>query len=455
MPFTTVKEMEKSFPGIMKMTPKQKKKVLEMFNAMKNSGMEDGKAIAIAMDKVKKMKMSEKDGIRVMSFQEVQISDQALEETDFEILRTGDFYDPRYGKFSIDAGLLHRLKDNFDSKILGIDVAVDINHDAEGGAKAWIKELSVKNDRLYMKIKDVTEQGKQFLKEKIYKYFSVEFRPFNKVEDGKKVTIKDVLRGVALTNRPVIKGMAPTFLSESVNNSVNNNFMPNFILELADHLKSKGNVSTDDAVFLRARFEEMPEDEQTEEVEGKVEEVEAEAATVEAEAAKAAEDAAKAESDAAEKAKSEAKVRGNAEEMKAAEVRATEAEAKYAEATKRIESLESERKEKTLSERVVGLTLSESNKKGFSAAISDDVKGFVASLSDEQFTQFSELLAKYNEVDLSEIGGGGAGKSMDSKFAGTNLPVNGEDVDAKIKALAEKEKLSYYDASIKFASIKS
>ena len=404
-------------------------------------------------------KMSESETLHVLSLAEATITDGDLESTEYEILKTGQYYDRRYGKFAVTLDLLQRLKDNFDNKVLGVDLALDLNHNPEDGARAWIKSLSIKNDKLFMKIKDVTSEGKQILKEKIFKYFSVEFSPFETVQNGKKLTIKDVLKGVALTNRPVIKGMSPTFLSEDVNNSVSKqDYMPNFIVELADHLLSKDDVSKEDASFIRTKFSELPEEDQTEDAEAKVEEVEAKADEVEAQAAQDAADAAKAEADAAAAEKAAADEAGNAEAIQASEKRVSLAEAKLAEVTQLAETLLAEKRERQVNDRVSSLTLSEKNKKGFSAVLSDDLKGFVSSLDEDQYAQFSDLMTKVTFADTTELGEGGEGTNDEQElkqFGDSKLAVVGSDVDSAIKELADKKNISYFEAAQIYAETKS
>lgn len=411
-------------------------------------------------NKPEKKKIAAQEVVRFMSLAVVKDAD--LEETAFEVLRTGEFHDNRYGKFEITEEKLLALKKNFEENVLEVEVALDVNHEPENGAFAWLKSLEVRDvgdgkKGLFARFKDFTEDGKKFFREKIYKYFSVEFGPFSKVEDGKKVSIKDVLRGIALTNRPVIKGMQPTFLSEISNYSSHD---MTIIKTLADELLKRDSVSKDDVAMLKKAYElaegDMPAEEQVE-AQAAVEQVEAKAeASAEAEA-KDAEAKAKAEADAAEAAKAEAEKANNPEALQAAEKTLVEVNAKLAEANATVAKLQEEKQARTLAERADALILSEKSEgKGFSAVNKDAVTAFVKTLSDEQYTQFAELLPKYAMANLAELGATGAGILPDAKVkvGETTFAVQGADVDAEIKALAAKEKLSYFDASIKYAESK-
>jgi len=400
------------------------------------------------MPTLDKNKFNTDQGLRVLSLAE--ISDEIIGSTKFEILKTGQYYDPRYGKFTIDREKLLTLKRNFDSNVLEIDVAVDANHEPEKGALAWIKELMVEGESLFMTVKDVTSEGKKVLKDKIFKYFSVEFAPFTKVADGKKVTVSDVLRGVALTNRPVIKGMAATFYSEDAKSFIHNSNMSVFT-KLAETLKGRSKVTSDDLALAKSVFAELSEEEQTE-AQPAMDEVEAKAeATAEAEA-KTAEEA-KATAD-AEAAKAKADADAEPEAVQAAEAKAKEAETKLSEANALIEKFQSEKKEKTLSEAVSSVMLSEGKAHGFNKTKQEALKAFLSELSEEQVTAFSELMKDYSVVDVRELGSGSDGMGFAEgkvRVGATDYSVKDADVDAEIRSLAEREKLSYFDAARKYA----
>jgi hypothetical protein len=362
--------------------------------------------------------------MRVMTFADLniesdeQFDDLALTQKKFEILRVGEFFDERYGKFAITEERLRQLKENFDRNVLDIDVAIDLNHDPTQGAFGWINTLSVEDGKLFMTLKDITEEGRKILKEKKFKYFSVEFAPFTTVVEGEKTTINDVLRGVALTNRPVIKGMQPTFLSEDVNNSFISKKTMNLLLKLAENMLSRDDVSKADANFLRAQFDETPQEEKTEELEEKVAEVEAKAEEAEAETEEA-----KAE-------EPEAEGEPEAEETKEPEaVKASEVTLKLAEANKKITALEVKESQRVTADRVSSLTLSEQTKVGFTKETYSDLSGFIASLSESQYKAFEKLVPRVvNTTVLSE--------ELGSSLTGVK-----SDVDSKLseaKTLSEK-----------------
>lgn len=131
-----------------------------------------------------------------------------------QLLRTGKWKHPKYGEVEITKNTLQNLKRNFDEKVRGIDIAVDTEHKPEEGSKGWIKELFIEDDgnELWGFV-EWTSLGEDLVKDKIYRYFSAEYVPtYTDPESGKTYT--DVLMGAALTNRPFIKAMEPTMLSE-------------------------------------------------------------------------------------------------------------------------------------------------------------------------------------------------------------------------------------------------
>ncbi len=445
MPYRNVPSFEKDFPQIKDLTPEQKRTAWEVFESAKNAGDDDGTAIAKAISTAQRVKASELP-TRLLSLAEIPISEQQLENTEFQVLRVGEFYDPRYKTFRIDEALLQQLKDNFDAKVLGVDVALDVNHAPENGAYAWIKSLSIRNGGLWATFKDITATAQQYFREKIYKYFSVEFAPFETVQDGKKVTIKNVLRGIALTNRPVIKGMQPTFFSETANKSLFKSRSMNALKVFAEHVVQRGRVTKEDVAAAKLMFASLSEEEQTE-AKPAVDQVEAEAVkTEQADADKAKADAdAKAAED-AKKAEDEKKP----EEVKAAEL--STARTQLAEANAKIAKFEEEKASFQLAESVKSVTFSDNNLTGFSAQLAEEkVKPFLATLSDEQRAQFGELVKAVTTIDktmLAEVGGGAAGNIDDSKEKTDDEML--AEAEKKAKEYMEKDpKMAYADALVK------
>ena len=154
----------------------------------------------------------------LVSLEEVQIGEQVT-TTDIEILRTGSWNHPEYGKFTVKEADLDQFISNFASNVRGVDLAIDQAHDPDKGAAGWFKKLFKQETEdhgtaLFATI-EWTAWGKELVENKIFRYISPEFA-FKYKDDETGKTTKNVLFGAALTNRPFIKGMQPVLLSEAL-----------------------------------------------------------------------------------------------------------------------------------------------------------------------------------------------------------------------------------------------
>jgi len=134
-------------------------------------------------------------------------------ESWIQVMKTGKWDHPKHKDIQIAPANLAQFKDNFDRKVRGVDLAVDISHNPDGGAVGWFKELRVDGDKLMARV-DWTKGGAQALKDRKYRYFSPEFM-FSWTDPATGQTHKNVMLGGALTNRPFLKGMEPVAFSES------------------------------------------------------------------------------------------------------------------------------------------------------------------------------------------------------------------------------------------------
>ena len=141
------------------------------------------------------------------------------EKKEIQLLRTGSFNHPDYGKLNITSEILEQLKHNYEENIRGIDISIDYTHDNETGespAAFWIKSLEIKNKddgQALFAIGEFTPKGKKAISEKEFKYASADFVINYSTESGEQIPY--VLRGGTLTNRPFIKEMNPIKLSET------------------------------------------------------------------------------------------------------------------------------------------------------------------------------------------------------------------------------------------------
>lgn len=152
----------------------------------------------------------------------IQLSEAALGSKELpaevQILRTGAFTHPKYGKFSVTADTLLKLKENFDAEVRGVDIAIDYSHESDQEAAGWIQSLSLKEDNTQLwAVVRWTPKAEQKLKDREFRYLSADFT----MDFKNNETLQShgpTLLGAGLTNRPVIKEMAPVIeLSEDSN----------------------------------------------------------------------------------------------------------------------------------------------------------------------------------------------------------------------------------------------
>ncbi len=145
---------------------------------------------------------------------EIQLQEDGRPPEWIQLLRTGKWQHPSYGPLVVTLDTLQAFKKNFDERVLGIDINVDYAHNSDKEAACWIRELAIHDDgKLFARV-DWTKAGAAKVAEKEYRYTSADFDfDYRDPETGKK--FGPVLKGAGLTNRPFVKGMAPTInLSE-------------------------------------------------------------------------------------------------------------------------------------------------------------------------------------------------------------------------------------------------
>lgn len=125
---------------------------------------------------------------------------------------------PGYGEVVITPEKIDNFVSSILTKVRGQEVAINYEHgvDPAKGNKAagWIRDAR-KNAKGNLELAvDFTENAKQEIINKEWKYFSLEWDDSWEHPDG--VIYKDVVMGGGLTNRPVAKGLMPINFSELV-----------------------------------------------------------------------------------------------------------------------------------------------------------------------------------------------------------------------------------------------
>jgi len=132
-----------------------------------------------------------------------------------QLLKVGKFEHFYFGEFEINEISLSEMKKNYDKKVRGIDLAIDVAHQNHLDAAGWFKKLTIKNGEMWATI-DWNDLGIDKIGKKRFRYLSAEFDTdyekveFNKAGVKKVKKLGKVLLGAALTNRPFLKNMEPT-----------------------------------------------------------------------------------------------------------------------------------------------------------------------------------------------------------------------------------------------------
>jgi len=339
---------------------------------------------------------------------------------EIQILKPGTWDHPEYGLIKITQKDIEKFVENFNKSIRR-DLPIDVEHKTTEGAVGWFKQLINKGkDGLWATV-EWTKQGRQLLKDKVFKYFSPEFySTYKDPETGE--SFKNVLVGGALTNRPYFKGLKAIVLSEltAVHMKLED-ILSKEVSELTDEEKEEIRTNEDKltdeqkqkfADVLKANEEETEEKETEEATEEETEKQATEEETEEEE-----------ETDASEKV-----VQLSENTLKILERNAKEG-------VKAMAELRRQKAEAFVN----SLTFSEVNEAGLILPKSKDkVINFLLSLSSEQAEKFKEVLAEMPKANLfKEIGKDEAGIKGNASEKATQM------AEEKMK---ENDKLSFREA---------
>ena len=138
---------------------------------------------------------------------------ETSKNTPVTITRVGRFWDRRYGDFEISPALLDEMVRNFDLGAYGQQVFIDLNHDPALGAAGTIRRLWRDGDRLMASV-DWTPFGRIAIEERGFAYLSADFDE-KFIDNETRQPWGCVLKGAALTLRPVVKRLDPVQLSDA------------------------------------------------------------------------------------------------------------------------------------------------------------------------------------------------------------------------------------------------
>ena len=386
---------------------------------------------------------SDKDLFMLGSFTLSEAEKINLEEKEFEILTTAKQYDWRYDDFQYEEKMMKEAVDNFNNNVMGIEIAVDLNHDNEKKALAWITPKSMRVDdskildghkSIFCKLYRYTPKGENFVTTGTIRYFSLEIRhKFTRWIGKTKKVFKNVISGLALTNAPVIKDMAPTFSENNNNNLYHNSINMETIKKLLSDLNSKDIVTKAEKDLLKGVVSVLSE-EQAEEVKEDVEKVE-DKPEQSKEEIKEAEEKAKKEDE--EKELAEKKEEERVKTLSNSERKLAEQTKELAEQKKELAEIKAKQLSDRVETQVKSMLLSETNTQGFNAESKETLETFLFSLSEIQSTQFTELVKGIKSVE------------MGAKGSSSNQTLSTEEAQHKAaEALVAKGGFTYSEAII-------
>lgn len=127
------------------------------------------------------------------------------------LIPEGVFYHPKYGKLDFRAPFFTKLKENFDNRVRGQDVFIDLHHEETSDAGGWILQTEYRpGDGLWGEI-EWNDLGVSKVKNKRLRYLSADFGSHKDPATGQ--VHYPTLVAVTLTNRPYLK-YDPVALSE-------------------------------------------------------------------------------------------------------------------------------------------------------------------------------------------------------------------------------------------------
>lgn len=139
-------------------------------------------------------------------------TDQEI-SNEIQILRVGNFIHDGQ-RIEIKKSDLKNMVNNFKKDVRKNNIMLDFSHQSHLKAAAWFEELYLDETgkELWAKV-SWNEIGASAVREKEYLYTSADFT-FNYKDNETGKEHGTTLLGCALTNRPAVRGMAPTILLE-------------------------------------------------------------------------------------------------------------------------------------------------------------------------------------------------------------------------------------------------
>lgn len=123
--------------------------------------------------------------------------------------RVADLWHPWYGVLNLDDDLFDSFIDNWETKVAGRELSVDIDHGRGGfgtAAMAWVNDVFL-DKKTFMMQAEPTSIGRENLGS-VFQYASIEYQD-NFVDPETDVSYGPTLLGLAATNKPFVRGNPP------------------------------------------------------------------------------------------------------------------------------------------------------------------------------------------------------------------------------------------------------
>lgn len=401
-----------------------------------------------------KSKMSSRYlGIFPLEFDEdMQIDEQTAIPDTIHLIPIGQWEHDMYGQIIINPSDIREFAMNFNAGVRkGVFITAGHECMTELPAVGWITSVETRDNGLWGMV-EWNDEGKELLADKAFKFFSPEF--YRDYEDPQTHQIfRNVLTGGALTKSPYFKELEAIVFSEpkiskQFNDNQNNTMDLNAILakkieeltveEIAFIKENVATLTDEQKVTLTAILEapaETDEEKTAREAKEVADKEVADKATADANiaaglnadgSAKEPEPAPAGEGEGDKVAGSE-KVMITASELSTLRKDASEGKQAFAEMAKQ-----------KLDTAIKGLVFSNVNQAGkFLPKSEAGLRTFMATLNETQRAQFSTLVAELPKaIAFNEIGSG----------VGATEGTAQAEVEAKVKATMEGDKMSYSDA---------
>jgi len=394
--------------------------------------------------------------------------------SEIEILKTGVWDHPTYGKMTITQGMLDEFIQNFNEGIrkgICITEGHPVN-DGELPAVGWFKELKKKGSDALLAVVEWNKRGMEILADKVYKFFSPEFF-FNYEDPETRTVTKNVLTGGALTNKPYFKSLEAVVMSEKflINNKKSMKleeiiskkvedvtkeemtFMESVSADLDEETQKKFSLGN----FKKKAAEDEEDMKEMSEADKKAfakmtpEEKKAFKAKKAAEKKECDEKAALAEKEKIE-AEEKAKIEASEKEKKGMSETEIALNTKLEMAEKEIQAFKMREKEVMISGELGKVIMSETNKlASFLPKTSDAIKEFAMSLGEEDCKKFFEILGQAKKSQLFSEDGSGAdseGKNAEKAKDGTPIDAESQELSDEASRIQASEKVSYEEALV-------